>query len=110
MDAEGARSKLRSAVYRGDGRAVVALAPRTTGPDDPLQLLGDGLAAALAQTSRAQLASRWPAPGACGSEASKATATSQTISRPWRAASAAAAHRLTGRSRPAGHPSRGGSG
>lgn len=40
---------LRSAVYHGDGRAVVALAPRAPGPDDALQLLGDGLAAALAQ-------------------------------------------------------------
>jgi len=49
MDAKEQRSMLRSAVYRGDGRAVVALAPRAPGPYDALQLLGDGLAAALAQ-------------------------------------------------------------
>ncbi len=49
MDAKEQRSMLRSAVYRGDGRAVVALAPRAPGSDDALQLLGDGLAAALAQ-------------------------------------------------------------
>jgi Uncharacterised protein family (UPF0158) len=49
MDAKEQRSMLRIAVYRGDGRAVVALAPKAPGPDDALQLLGDGLAAALAQ-------------------------------------------------------------
>jgi len=49
MDAKEQKSILRSAVYRGDGRAVVALAPRAPGSDDALQLLGDGLGAALAQ-------------------------------------------------------------
>ena len=36
MDAKEQRSMLRSAVYRGDGRAVVALAPRAPGSDDAL--------------------------------------------------------------------------
>jgi hypothetical protein len=49
VDAKEQRSRLRSAVYRGDGRAVVTLAPRAPRSEDALQLLGDGLAAALAQ-------------------------------------------------------------
>jgi hypothetical protein len=47
------RAQLREAVYRGDGRAVVALARTGLRPDDrggaaALQLIGDGLLSALA--------------------------------------------------------------
>jgi hypothetical protein len=40
---------LRGAVYRGDGIAVVALGRQAAMPDDVLQLLGDGLLAAVSQ-------------------------------------------------------------
>ena len=61
----------RSALYRGDAGAVVALAPRAPGPDDGLQLLGDGLAAALAQDLEgAADRVRWPVLGRSESEAS----------------------------------------
>ena len=43
------RTQLRGAVYRGDGHAVVALLRDTDLPDDALQLVGDGLLAALGQ-------------------------------------------------------------
>jgi hypothetical protein len=42
-------TRLRGAVYRRDGAAVVALAADPTRPADVLQLLGDGLAVALGQ-------------------------------------------------------------
>lgn len=52
------RAELRGAVYRGDGMAVVALARQTALPEDALQLLGDGLLAAVSQhvTGAADLA------------------------------------------------------
>ena len=43
------RSLLRGAAYRGDGAAVVALLRAQPWPDDALQLIGDGLLAALTQ-------------------------------------------------------------
>jgi hypothetical protein len=43
------RIDLRGAVYRGDGPAVVMLLRRGLMPDDALQLIGDGLQAALIQ-------------------------------------------------------------
>lgn len=43
---EDVRSQLRGAVYRGDGAALVELLGRTW-PDDALQLIGDGLSAAV---------------------------------------------------------------
>lgn len=43
------RTDLRGAVYRGDGPAVVALLRHALMPDDALQLIGDGLWAALIQ-------------------------------------------------------------
>jgi hypothetical protein len=49
MQVNGRMPKLRSAVNRGDGGAVMALAPRSPSPDEPLQLLGDGIATALVQ-------------------------------------------------------------
>ncbi|MFN2478198.1 MAG: UPF0158 family protein [Pseudonocardiaceae bacterium] len=53
MPVEEWRAQLRGAVYRGDGRAVVALARTGLRPDDrggaaALQLIGDGLISALA--------------------------------------------------------------
>jgi hypothetical protein len=47
------RAQLRGAVYRGDGRAIVALTRTGLRPDDrggaaALQLIGDGLISALA--------------------------------------------------------------
>jgi len=48
MEAKDRRTELRAAVNRGDGLAVVGLAERWLGSDDALQLLGDGLLAALA--------------------------------------------------------------
>lgn len=52
------RAELRGAVYRGDGMAVVALARQAALPEDALQLLGDGLLAAVSQrvTGAAELA------------------------------------------------------
>jgi hypothetical protein len=54
MPVEKWRAQLRGAVYRGDGRAVVALARTGLRPDDrygaaALQLIGDGLISALAE-------------------------------------------------------------
>jgi hypothetical protein len=54
MPVEKWRAQLRGAVYRGDGRAVVALARTGLRPDDrygaaALQLIGNGLISALAE-------------------------------------------------------------
>src|SRR5438105_4525341 len=49
MDAKEWRTELRVAVHRGDGRAVVALVGQALMPEDALQLLGDGLLAAVSQ-------------------------------------------------------------
>jgi hypothetical protein len=49
MDAEEQRSALRAAAYRGDGRAVVELLRGVGADDDPLQLAGDGVVAAVMQ-------------------------------------------------------------
>lgn len=49
MTDRGWRDELRGAVYRGDGAAVVVLLRHGLMPDDALQLIGDGLQAALIQ-------------------------------------------------------------
>jgi hypothetical protein len=50
MDSDEQRSALRAAVYRNDGPAVVDLLKRGAGAcDDALQLVGDGLGAAVMQ-------------------------------------------------------------
>ena len=49
MDAKQRRAELRGAVNRSDGAVVVQLADQWLGSDIALQLLGDGLIAALAQ-------------------------------------------------------------
>jgi len=49
MDAKEWRTELRVAVHRADGRAVVALVGQALMPEDALQLLGDGLLAAVSQ-------------------------------------------------------------
>jgi hypothetical protein len=49
MTARDWRTNLRGAVYRADGQAVVAWLRHTLMPDDVLQLIGDGLVAALTQ-------------------------------------------------------------
>ncbi len=49
MTGRGWRIDLRGAVDRGDGAAVVALLREGLIPDDALQLIGDGLQAALTQ-------------------------------------------------------------
>ncbi|MGH2555331.1 MAG: UPF0158 family protein [Actinomycetota bacterium] len=49
MDAKERRAELRGAVNRADGVTVVRLAPAWLGSDEALQLLGDGLLAALVQ-------------------------------------------------------------
>jgi hypothetical protein len=49
MDSEEQRSALRAAVYRGDGPAVVDLLGDVGADDDPLQLAGDGVIAAVMQ-------------------------------------------------------------
>jgi hypothetical protein len=49
VDLKERRAELRGAVNRADGEAVVRLARRWLASDDGLQLLGDGLLAALAQ-------------------------------------------------------------
>ena len=48
MDTKDRRRELRGAVNRADGPAVVGLARRWLPTDEALQLLGDGLLAALA--------------------------------------------------------------
>ena len=49
MEARERRSALRSAHYRADGPAVVSLAAEVLQRADVLQLLGDGLLAAVDQ-------------------------------------------------------------
>jgi hypothetical protein len=49
MGTKDFRSQFRSAVYRGDGGAVVALLGKSPMPEDALQLVGDGLLAAITQ-------------------------------------------------------------
>lgn len=48
MDAKEWRTRLRGAVYRGDGRLLVTLLGEKHWQDETLQLIGDGLIAALA--------------------------------------------------------------
>src|SRR5882724_561942 len=49
MNAKERRAELRGVVNRADGVAVAALAREWLASDEALQLLGDGLLAALAQ-------------------------------------------------------------
>lgn len=49
MDGKQRRAELRGAVNRADGSTIVQLADGWLGSDEALQLLGDGLLAALAQ-------------------------------------------------------------
>lgn len=49
MDGREQRTRLRGAVARGDGTSLVALLREGPWPDHALQLIGDGLAAALAR-------------------------------------------------------------
>lgn len=49
MDANEWRTEVRGAVHRADGPAVVALARKAVMPEDALQLVGDGLLAAVSQ-------------------------------------------------------------
>jgi hypothetical protein len=47
VDGKEWRTEMRGAVNRADGRAVVGLARRALMSDDALQLVGDGLLAAM---------------------------------------------------------------
>ena len=52
MQPEEVRAQLRGAVYRGDAVAAVAVLRGGRWPPDALQLIGDGLIAALSGTPR----------------------------------------------------------
>lgn len=47
MEDRGALTQLRSLLARGDGAGVVAALSRAPWPNDSLQLIGDGLVAAV---------------------------------------------------------------
>lgn len=49
VDAKEWRTEIRGAIHRADGQAVVALARKVVMPEDALQLIGDGLLAAVSQ-------------------------------------------------------------
>ena len=62
MEARERRSALRSALYRADGPAIVSLAAEVLQTADALQLLGDGLLAAVDQHAEGAI----EAASACG--------------------------------------------